>query len=52
MAEPAKTTTTAEDTLKSEGRDANVISGGHLVANSLEAEGVDVRHERVAALAL
>ena len=52
MAEPAKTTTTAEDTLNSKSRDANAISGGHLVAKALKAEGVDVRHERVAAPAL
>ena len=34
-------TTTAEDTLKQKSRDANVISGGHLVAKALKAEGVD-----------
>jgi acetolactate synthase-1/2/3 large subunit len=34
-------TTTAEDTLKQKARDANVISGGHLVAKALKAEGVD-----------
>jgi acetolactate synthase-1/2/3 large subunit len=34
-------TTTAEDTLKQKTRDANVISGGHLVAKALKAEGVD-----------
>ena len=33
--------TTAEDTLKQKSRDANVISGGHLVAKALKAEGVD-----------
>jgi acetolactate synthase I/II/III large subunit len=33
--------TTAEDTLKQKTRDANVISGGHLVAKALKAEGVD-----------
>ncbi len=33
--------TTAEDTLKEKSRDANVISGGHLVAKALKAEGVD-----------
>ena len=38
---PAKTATTAEDTLKQKSRDANVISGGHLVAKALKAEGVD-----------
>jgi acetolactate synthase I/II/III large subunit len=35
------TTTTAEDTLKAKTRDANVISGGHLVARALKNEGVD-----------
>jgi acetolactate synthase-1/2/3 large subunit len=34
-------TTTAEDTLKQKTRDPNVISGGHLVARALRAEGVD-----------
>ena len=34
-------TTTAEDTLKKKSADANVISGGHLVAKALKAEGVD-----------
>jgi acetolactate synthase-1/2/3 large subunit len=38
-ARPASTT--AEDTLKQKTRDANVISGGHLVAKGLKAEGVD-----------
>ncbi|WP_280152374.1 thiamine pyrophosphate-binding protein [Piscinibacter sp. XHJ-5] len=33
--------TTAEDTLKAKSRDANVISGGHLVARALKNEGVD-----------
>src|ERR1700749_1146698 len=33
--------TTAEDTLQRKSRDANVISGGHLVAKALKAEGVD-----------
>src|ERR1700741_4606238 len=33
--------TTAEDTLKKKNTDANVISGGHLVAKALKAEGVD-----------
>jgi acetolactate synthase-1/2/3 large subunit len=37
----AKTTTTADDTLKQKSRDTNVISGGHLVAKALKAEGVD-----------
>jgi acetolactate synthase-1/2/3 large subunit len=39
---PAKpATTTAEDTLKKKTRDANVVSGGHLVAKALKSEGVD-----------
>jgi acetolactate synthase-1/2/3 large subunit len=33
--------TTAEDTLKKKSTDANVVSGGHLVAKALKAEGVD-----------
>jgi acetolactate synthase I/II/III large subunit len=33
--------TTAEDTLQRKSRDANVISGGHLVAKALKNEGVD-----------
>ena len=33
--------TTADDTLKQKSRDANVISGGHLVARALKNEGVD-----------
>ncbi|HEX6703618.1 MAG TPA: thiamine pyrophosphate-binding protein [Albitalea sp.] len=33
--------TTADDTLKAKTRDANVISGGHLVARALRNEGVD-----------
>jgi acetolactate synthase I/II/III large subunit len=33
--------TTAEDTLKRKSRDANVVSGGHLVAKALKNEGVD-----------
>jgi acetolactate synthase-1/2/3 large subunit len=33
--------TTADDTLKAKSRDANVISGGHLVARALKNEGVD-----------
>jgi len=32
---------TAEDTLKEKSRDAPMISGGHLVAKALKAEGVD-----------
>ncbi|MDB5762514.1 MAG: hypothetical protein JWQ21_3716, partial [Herminiimonas sp.] len=31
----AAATTTADDTLKRKSRDANVISGGHLVARAL-----------------
>ena len=34
-------TTTAEDTLKQKARDGSVVSGGHLVAKALKAEGVD-----------
>src|SRR3982074_14948 len=34
-------TTTADDTLKPKARDAQVISGGHLVAKALKSEGVD-----------
>jgi acetolactate synthase I/II/III large subunit len=37
----SKATTTAEDTLKRKSRDANVVSGGHLVAKALKNEGVD-----------
>jgi len=37
----AAATSTAEDTLKQKSRDANVVSGGHLVARALKAEGVD-----------
>src|SRR6201988_1210452 len=37
----AKATTTADDTLKEKSRDAAVVSGGHLVAAALKAEGVD-----------
>ncbi len=33
--------TTAEDTLKKRSTDANIVSGGHLVAKALKAEGVD-----------
>src|SRR5256886_325101 len=36
-----KATTTAEDTLKRKSRNADVISGGHLVAKALKNEGVD-----------
>ena len=34
-------TSTAEDTLKQKSREANVVSGGHLVAKALKSEGVD-----------
>src|SRR5258708_13748100 len=34
-------TSTAEDTLQRKTRDANVVSGGHLVAKALKSEGVD-----------
>ena len=33
--------TTADDTLQRKSRDANVVSGGHLVAKALKTEGVD-----------
>src|SRR5256714_11065324 len=36
-----RATTTAEDTLKRKSHDADVISGGHLVAKALKNEGVD-----------
>src|SRR5947207_508107 len=36
-----RATTTADDTLKRNTRDADVISGGHLVAKALKNEGVD-----------
>jgi acetolactate synthase I/II/III large subunit len=38
-AQPA--TTTAEDTLARKSADPNIVSGGHLVAKALKAEGVD-----------
>jgi acetolactate synthase-1/2/3 large subunit len=41
LASKSAVTTTAEDTLKQKSRDANVISGGHLVARALKGEGVD-----------
>jgi acetolactate synthase-1/2/3 large subunit len=37
----ATTTSTAEDTLAQKRKDGTVISGGHLVAKALKAEGVD-----------
>jgi acetolactate synthase-1/2/3 large subunit len=37
----ATTASTAEDTLARKRRDGSVISGGHLVAKALQAEGVD-----------
>jgi acetolactate synthase-1/2/3 large subunit len=36
-----RASTTAEDTLKQKSREANVVSGGHLVAKALKSEGVD-----------
>jgi hypothetical protein len=42
----------AEDTLKAKTQDGRVVSGGHLVAKALGAEGDGVRHERGAALVL
>ena len=59
----ATSATAAEDTLERKSADPNIVSGGHLVAKALEAEGVDtiftlcgdhindMHHERVAALA-
>jgi acetolactate synthase-1/2/3 large subunit len=41
LAAKSAANTTAEDTLKQKSRDANVISGGHLVAKALKSEGVD-----------
>ena len=45
MAEAARAerpaTTTAEDTLRRKSTDANIVSGGHLVAKALKSEGVD-----------
>src|SRR5688500_12878700 len=41
LAAKSAATTTAEDTLKEKSRDANVVSGGHLVAKALKSEGVD-----------
>lgn len=37
----APETSTADDTLKQKSREAGVVSGGHLVARALKAEGVD-----------
>jgi acetolactate synthase-1/2/3 large subunit len=37
----ATASTTSEDTLKAKSRDGSVVSGGHLVAKALKAEGVD-----------
>ncbi len=37
----AAPTSTADDTLKAKTKDGSVISGGHLVAKALKAEGVD-----------
>jgi acetolactate synthase-1/2/3 large subunit len=41
VAQDTPVTTTAEDTLRRKSRDADVISGGHLVARALRNEGVD-----------
>ena len=41
LAGKTQETTTAEDTLKQKTKDANLISGGHLVAKALKNEGVD-----------
>jgi acetolactate synthase I/II/III large subunit len=40
-AQAVKAATTARDTLKRKSADPNIISGGHLVAKALRAEGVD-----------
>ncbi len=40
-AENASVSDTATDTLKAKTKDGSVISGGHLVAKALKAEGVD-----------
>lgn len=40
-ADKIKSTTTATDTLAKKSRDEGIISGGHLVAKALKAEGVD-----------
>jgi len=41
VTENRSASSTADDTLKQKSRDANVISGGHLVARALKNEGVD-----------
>jgi acetolactate synthase-1/2/3 large subunit len=41
LADKAPVTDTATDTLKAKTKDGSVISGGHLVAKALKAEGVD-----------
>src|ERR1700676_3468920 len=41
LAPDTRGSTTADDTLKPKTRDANVVSGGHLVAKALKNEGVD-----------
>jgi acetolactate synthase I/II/III large subunit len=38
---PAKTASTAEDTLQRKSADPNIVSGGRLVAKALKSEGVD-----------
>ncbi|MBT6666838.1 MAG: thiamine pyrophosphate-binding protein, partial [Gammaproteobacteria bacterium] len=38
---PQETSKTAHDTLAQKTKDGSVISGGHLVAKALKAEGVD-----------
>jgi len=38
---PKTGTSTAGDTLRRRSRDANIVSGGRLVAKALKAEGVD-----------
>ena len=39
--EKTKPSTTAHDTLAQKSRDTGIVSGGHLVAKALKAEGVD-----------
>lgn len=40
-AQPARVSSTAEDTLARKSSDPNIVSGGRLVAKALKAEGVD-----------
>ena len=45
-------TTTVDDALRRKSSGPDIVYGGHLVANALKVEGVDLRHEQVAALVL